>query len=136
MQNLQCRFPAFCNCRLIALFIEPYFIFQFFFPGLLDCSHILSTATCKCRRLLSLFYNVLEVCNRFWFCLSLIMLGIHIAETVQTPQNSFKILNTLPDKKHLLFLKSCLQLPFCLCQLITYLDLPNCLIFFFSWVST
>lgn len=26
------------------------------------------------------------------------MLGIHIAETVQTPQNSFKILNTLPDK--------------------------------------
>lgn len=26
------------------------------------------------------------------------MLGIHIAETVQTPQNSFEILNTLPDK--------------------------------------
>lgn len=26
------------------------------------------------------------------------MLGIHLAETVQTPQNSFKILNTLPDK--------------------------------------
>lgn len=26
------------------------------------------------------------------------MLGIHLAETVQTPQNSFKVLNTLPDK--------------------------------------
>lgn len=31
VQSLPCRFPAVCNCRLIALFIEPYFIFQVFF---------------------------------------------------------------------------------------------------------